>query len=87
MKSVKTEKDPKRQNFTKQELRRGKTCDSDMLHFCTFAFVLGFLPALAFHGCGFVKFATVTFGIFATLASAHFRVAENILANFVIFAA
>ena len=50
-------------------------------------FLLGFLLALALHGCGFGKFATVTFGIFAILASAHFGVAENILANFIIFAA
>ena len=47
----------------------------------------GFLPALALHSCDFVKFATVSFGIFAILGSAHFGVAENIRANFVIFAA
>ena len=35
--SEKAEKCPKRQNVTKQELRTGKTFDSDMLHFCTFA--------------------------------------------------
>ena len=49
--------------------------------------MLGFLPALALHSCDFVKFATVSFGIFAILGSAHFGVAENIHANFVIFAA
>ena len=38
--------------------------------FCIF--LLGFIPALALYGCGVVKFATVTFGIFAILASAHF---------------
>jgi len=35
--------------------------------------------------CGSVKFAA--FGIFLILASAHFRLAVNILANFAIFAA
>ena len=68
-------------------MRTGVTFDSYMLHFCTFQFLLGFLPALALHGCGFVKLATLTFGTFAILATAHFGVAENILANFVIFAA
>ena len=53
--------------------------------FVLLQFLLGFLFALALKGCGFVKFATVTFWIFAVLASAHFGVAENILANFVIF--
>ena len=38
-------------------------------------FVLGFLPALALHGCGFVKFATVTLGMFAILPNPHFGVA------------
>ena len=81
-------KDPTRKNITKQEMRTGVTFHSDMLHFCTFAiFLLGFLPALALRGCGFMKFATLTFGTFAILGSAHFGVAENILANFVIFAA
>ena len=42
-------------------------------------FLLGFLPALAIHEYGFVKFATLAF---AVLASAHFGVV-----NFVIFAA
>ena len=35
--------------------------------------------------CAFVKFAT--FGKFVILASAHFGVADNILANFTIFVA
>ena len=35
--------------------------------------------------CGSVKFAA--FGMFLILASAHFRLAVNILANFAIFAA
>jgi len=39
----------------------------ELLHF-----LLGLVPAVALYGCGFVKFATVTFGIFAILASAHF---------------
>ena len=55
--------------------------------FVLLQFVLGFIPALALHSCDFVKFATVTFGIFSILGSAHFGVAENIHANFVIFAA
>ena len=57
--------------------------------FLLLQFLRGFLPALALriHGCGFVKFATVTFGIFAIRPRAHFGVTENILANFVIFAA
>ena len=50
--------------------------------FVLLQFLLGFLPALALHDCGFVKFATLTFGIFAILASGHFGVAENLLANF-----
>ena len=48
--------------------------------------VLGFLSALALHEYGFVKFATVTFGMFAILPNPHFGVAGNILTNFVIFA-
>ena len=54
--------------------------------FVLLQFVLGFLPTFALHGCGFVKFATVTFGIFSILSNAHFGLAGNILSNFVIFA-
>ena len=79
----KQKKGPKRQNIIKQQLRTGKTFDSDMLHFCTFEICFRIPSCFG----AFLKFPSVTFGIFAILASAHFGVAENILANFVIFVA
>ena len=71
----------------------GKNCEQGkhLIQICyifvLLQYLLGFIPALALHGCGFVKFASVTSGIFAILVSAHFGVAGNILTNFVIFAA
>ena len=67
--------------------KQGKHLTQICYIFVLLQFVLGFVPALALHGCGYVKFATMTFGIFAILVSAHLSVAGNILTNFVIFAA